>query len=121
MKPDTIKAIFTNLLFVIGVILTIIGFISGTSTVVKLAVFDTYPLDSWEETKCDQAPYLATPLEEEKRPSPVGQDLPRMRDECRSGLERERKVHLTEDIVTSISFIVAGLSLVYFFRKYILK
>lgn len=119
MKPDTIKAIFTNLLFVIGVILTIIGFISGTSTVVKLAVFDTYPLASWEETKCDQSPYVVTPLEGEK--SMVPADNPQMRDECKAGLERERKVKLTEDIVTSISFVVSGLSLIYFFRRYILK
>lgn len=57
VKGETIKAIFTNLLFLIGVILMIVGFIRGTSTTVKFLVFDKYPLNSYEETRCDYPQY----------------------------------------------------------------
>ena len=119
MKPETIKGIFTNLLFVIGVILMITGFIQGTRTVVKLAVFENYPLETWEETKCEQYPYVAAPVDSEKTtPAEVN---PRVKEDCKAQLATERKVKMTEDIVASISFLVSGATLVYFFRRFILK
>src|SRR3990167_7920317 len=51
MKTTIIKAIFTNLLFVIGVILMVIGFIRGTTTAVNSIVFEKYPLEQYEKTR----------------------------------------------------------------------
>lgn len=125
MKPETIKAIFTNLLFVIGVILLIIGFVQGTRTVVKLVVFNKYPLDTWEESKCDQPPYgglTPVPVTDMKFPQQTNQeDLNKAQQKCEADREYERKVKVTEDIVGSITFLISGIALVYFFRRFILK
>ena len=125
MKPETIKAIFTNLLFVIGVILLIVGFAQGTRTAVKLLTFDQYPLDSYEETKCDQPPYampVPAPLEGGKTAPVVDEGAARQtKADCVTQLTHQRKVRQTEDIVGAITMLVSGGALVYFFRRYILK
>lgn len=123
MKPETIKAIFTNLLFVIGVILLIVGFIQGTRTAVKLITFDKYPLDPYTETKCDQPPYAAMPIPVEGgKTAPATEAQTReTKQACTSELEHERKVKETEDIVGAITMLVSGGTLVFFFRKFILK
>ncbi len=126
MKPETIKAIFTNLLFVIGVILLIVGFIQGTRTAVKLLTFDQYPLESYEETKCSQPPYTGVepvpmPLENGKTAAIVNKGSESIKADCEMQLNHERKVRETEDIVGAITMLVSGGTLVFFFRKYILK
>ena len=121
MKPETIKAIFTNLLFVIGVILVIVGFIQGTRTLVNSLTFDQYPLDSWAETKCDQYPYVPAPADMPKTDLPAQPNAEQMRENCKTQLEYERKVKKTEDVVASISFMIAGGTLIFFFRRFILK
>lgn len=123
MKPETIKAIFTNLLFVIGVILLIVGFIQGTRTAVKLITFDKYPLDAYEESKCDQPPYLdmPQPVDAVKTVPVKGVTAEQSRIDCLAQIEHERKVKQTEDIVGAITMLVSGGTLVFFFRKYILK
>ena len=122
MKPETIKAIFTNLLFVIGVILLIVGFVQGTRTAVKLLTFDQYPLDSYEETKCDQPPYAVIPVEGGKT-APVTDDATarQTKADCVVQLNHQRKVRQTEDIVGALTMLVSGGTLIFFFRKYILK
>lgn len=123
MKTENIKAIFTNLLFVIGVILVIFGFVNGVSTATKSMVFDKYPINSYDETKCDMEYMVPT-----MAASPDGKTIPpqdskedkeaRMK-KCEDSLEMQRKVKQTEDIVSSITTFVAGGVLVYAFRKFI--
>ena len=121
MKTETIKATFTNLLFVVGVGLLIYGFISGSRTASRLLAFETYPLHQYEETQCD---YLVGP-----RPIPVegaesmatDQDMEKQKEKCEAALEQSRRVRKTEDIVTSLSTLIAGAVLVFSFRKFIFK
>jgi hypothetical protein len=122
MKPETIKAIFTNLLFVIGVILLIVGFVQGTRTAVKLITFNEYPLDSYEETKCDQPPYAVPAVVDGGKTAPIIDEATRQtKADCKLELNHERKVRETEDIVGAITMLVSGGTLIFFFRKYILK
>ena len=112
-----IKAIFTNLLFVIGVILMIVGFIRGASTVSKTLVFDNYPLNSYEENQCDHLA-IVRPVE------PVAEDIkqsPEDKAECESRLTYQRNVKQTEDVVGSISFFVSGLALTIAFKRFIFE
>jgi len=112
MKTETIRAIFTNILFVVGVVLSIIGFIQGALTVTRTVVFDKYPLQSFEESRCyyENRPELA----QSKTP-----DSTQKEKECLQQLDYERNVRQTEDIVRSLSFMASGFVLIYFFRRFI--
>ena len=68
VKGDTIKAIFTNLLFLIGVILIVVGFIRSTSTFVKFLVFNKYPLDTYMENSCEYPQYSKPVMENGTQP-----------------------------------------------------
>lgn len=121
MKTEKIKAIFTNLLFVIGIILVIVGFIRGTLTVTQIIVFDKYPINSYEETRCDQG---IVPVEESKRggtSAMTKQEIKEQKDKCINSIEQGRKVKMTEDIVTSITTLLSGSALIYFFKRFIFK
>ncbi len=120
MKPETIKAIFTNILFVVGVILLIIGFFQGTRTAVKLITFDKYPLDSWSETRCD-IPNVIYDTSIPEKDMVSKEDREKQKADCLKSLEYERSVRLTEDVVGSITLLVSGATLVFFFRKFILR
>lgn len=104
----TIKAVFTNLLFVTGVTLLVVGFARGASTVAKLAIFRQYPLPQYEERSCDY------PLNIE------GEIMPReSKEDCQDSLEISRKVKLTEDIVNSVTLFSSGVILVLTFRHFL--
>lgn len=110
MKSEAIKTIFTNLLFVIGVALVIVGASRGILTIVKLAVFDKYPLDYYTETSCAN------------RPVPVqdGEVMPKLEVNCTGLLDYERRLRLTDDIVNSTTMLLSGLILTLSFRRFIL-
>jgi hypothetical protein len=112
MKTETIKAIFTNLLFVIGVVLLIVGASRGVLTVARLAVFDEYPLDYYAESRCNITPAY---------PEDEGEVMPKTNTDCDDNLDYERKIKLTEDIVNSITLIISGATLVFAFKRFILK
>ncbi len=109
MKRETVKAIFTNLLFVIGVILVIVGASRGILTVVRLVVFDSYPLDYYAETRCTLLP---------ARPD-GGEVMPIIDGNCEESLEHERKIKLTDDIVNSVTMLLSGLALTLSFKRFI--
>lgn len=117
MKTDTVKAIFTNFLFVIGIILLIYGFVQGSLTAVRLLTFDKYPLNSYEESRCN-AEYFArgpqdTPLSAE--------EVAAQKADCLESVEHDRRVRKTEHLVTSITTLMAGAVLVFSFRRFIFK
>lgn len=111
---SVVKTIFVNLLFLIGVILIVIGFIGGTSTVVKLAVFDKYPLESYEETRCEIAARPVMP--EEAMPKDM-----QTSEKCLERLEDDRKLKLVEDVTNAVSFSVAGIFLAMMFKGFIFE
>jgi len=118
MKTQTIKAIFTNLLFVIGVILLVIGFIRGTSTAVKMVVFEKYPLQNHEETRCELGQTRAMPLEE--KPIEVDEATKEEnKEKCLNDLEHARKVKQVEDVTASISLLISGFVLTFIFKRFI--
>lgn len=130
MKTELIKATFTNLLFVIGVILIIVGFVRGTDTMVKSLVFDSYPLQTWEETRCEGEYMFPTPM----RPvetvqdgasissdsnQPDQQEIDRRIEKCEAALNRQRDTKQVSDIVGSFTMLVSGIVLVYVFKGFI--
>jgi len=132
MKVETVKAIFTNLLFVIGVILIIYGFIQGALTVVRLLSFDQYPLESYEETRCEQENYnYLTELKQstgsessavtltEKELAERKQEAIDRQSNCEASQAYARRVRQTEHIVTSITTLVSGTMLVWSFKRFI--
>ena len=120
VKGETIKAIFTNLLFLIGVILIVIGFIRSTSTVVKFIVFDKYPLNSYEESRCDfNNPNYPKPAVVEGESTPVDTRTDEQIEECKAALEQDRKLRMVEDVTTSISFLISGIAISAIFRRFI--
>ena len=115
MRTTTIKAIFTNLLFVIGVILMVIGFTNGVSTFVRTVMFDEYPLQRYEEIECEtKTVQRALSPEDVTAPVSVGDT-----QKCFDRLEQSRKVNQVEDITNSISFFVAGSVLAFAFKRFI--
>ena len=129
MKTETIKAIFMNLLFVIGVILTIIGFVRGSLTVTRMFVFEKYPLQSYEETRCDlEYMPMATQVTPAVTPEGKGEatlipeeELQSRREKCLASVERERETRKVEDFVTSLTILVSGVFLVLSFKRFIFK
>lgn len=123
MKTDTIKAIFTNLLFVIGVGLIIFGFIRGALTISRLVVFDKYPLQQYEEQRCEYEamPYIPVDGEKEGMVSGPQEDAQTRKEKCLESVEHQRDVRKIEDIVTAITTLVAGSVLVFTFRRFIFK
>lgn len=120
MKTDTIKAIFTNLLFVIGIVLLIFGFVRATLTITRSLVFDDYPLDSWEETRCQTEIFAQPALAEKTDSQPItDEDLEIRRLKCQDTLEHRRDVKQVEDIATSISTLVAGIAITLVFKRFI--
>lgn len=120
MKSETIKAIFTNLLFVIGVSLIIFGFTRGVLTLAQLIVFPKYPLNSYEETRCEITP-LAPELGGKTVAVTKPEEIKAQKEKCLESLEHQRKVKEVEDITASVSTLVAGAVLVFFFKRFILK
>jgi len=132
MKTDFVKAIFTNVLFVIGVILLIVGFTMGTNTAVKSIVFDEYPLDSWEETRCSEIEQFGGTMVE--RPVTQPGESPELSEEqlakeeaekeervekCIAAQAQQRQRKQVEDIVGAFTMLVAGTVLVFTFRGFI--
>jgi hypothetical protein len=121
MKPETIKAIFTNLLFVIGVILLIWGVAKAASTGARIISFDKYPLQGYEESRCEYVAGLSAPVMEKGIVAPSEADQQLQKKECLNSIEKQRALQKVDDIVQSIVLPFSGLTLVYFFRRYILK
>ena len=128
MKTELIKATFTNLLFVIGVVLIIIGFVRGTDTLVKTIVFDTYPLDTWEESRCEnEVMYQTTPAMVEAPVGTTSDDSMKQTQEkteermerCEASLNRQRDTKQVSDIVGSFTMLLSGVVLVYAFKGFI--
>lgn len=123
-KTAMIKVIFTNLLFVIGVILLVVGFVQATSTAAKLLLFDKYPLYTYEENRCDTMTIGPTKPAQQEGTTPAEpdpQETQRQKAKCLEQLEFDRKVKKTEDLVSSISFLVAGAALTVVFRRFIFE
>lgn len=119
MNTENIKAIFTNLLFVIGVALVIVGFVRGALTVTRMFVFEKYPLNYYDEARCDINMLPAKAVE----PATVdnGKSNEQSIKECKIALEHERRVRMVEDIVISVTTLISGVVLVYSFKKFIFR
>lgn len=112
MNIKAIKTIFTNALFVIGVIVTIIGFVNSTKTIANIVVFEKYPL-GYEETRCQDMAMV---------PKIEGQTTTQNEDQyqkCTIQLEETRKQRQVTDITTSFSTLISGLAVALIFRKFI--
>jgi len=121
MNTQKIKAIFTNLLFVIGVILVVVGFVRGVSTTIKTLMFEDYPLDSYEETRCElELSPRAVPDKINIDESLSKEEREEKRQVCLSGLKQARKVKQVEDITYSVSFLISGLALTMIFKRFIM-
>ena len=126
MKIESVKAIFTNLLFVIGIGLTIFGFIKGSLTASKVLSFDRYPLDQYQETRC-MYPVMPTepiPLKGEniQKQTPEQDDYYKKEAErCMNEQEQQRKIKKSDDIVVSATTLFSGLVLILVFSKFIFK
>jgi hypothetical protein len=111
MNIKTIKTIFTNTLFVIGVIVTIIGFVNSTRTIANIVVFEKYPL-GYEETRCqDMAMVPKIEIQQEQNEQQY--------QNCVAQLENTRKQRQVTDITTSFSTLISGLAVALIFRKFI--
>jgi len=121
MKPEIIKSIFTNLLFVIGVVLMVVGFIRGTATIANSIVFDQYPLDEWQETRCSidmnyQDPAL---LPSDTSPTETKGSFEQRKVECQQALDTTRRTKQVNDITYSFGFFVSGIALALCFKRFI--
>jgi len=121
MKPEIIKAIFTNLLFVIGVVLMVVGFIRGTSTLINSIVFDQYPLDEWQETRCTvdmsyQDPAL---LPVDSISTETKESFEQRKVVCQQAVDKTRKTKQVNDITYSFGFFVSGIALALSFKRFI--
>lgn len=121
VKADTIKAIFTNLLFLIGVILIVIGFIQSVSITAKLIVFESYPLNSYEENRCNNLTNTRPAPVLEKTATDSAQPTKEEIQQCKVDLEQDRKLRMVEDVTRAIGFLTSGIVISAIFRRFIFK
>lgn len=123
MNTDLIKATFTNLLFVIGVILLIVGFAQGTNTLVKSIAFEKYPLQSYEETRCEtEFMYPTYPVDinsDKEVQQPDDAQKEKRLQNCLTSVENQRTTKQVEDAVSSFTLFVSGSALVFIFKGFI--
>lgn len=125
MKVENLKVLFNNILFVIGVILLIIGFGTGTNVVLKSVMFDQYPLQVWDEGRCDD-PYMYGPVafdrasSEESNAQSEEQKAKQWREDCMASLGRQRTTKQVEDIATASTLLISGAILTIVFRRYLI-
>lgn len=120
MRVETIKAIFTNLLFVIGIVLLIVGSGVAVSTVVKLVVFDEYPLPFYEEQQCDLS-YLRPVVEKESGDVSSDEKLAEDKLNCEQRLTQSRKLRLVENVSQAVVLLVSGFLLTVSFKRFIFE
>lgn len=113
MNIKIIKTIFINALFVIGVIVTIIGFVNSTRTITNLIIFDKYPL-GYEETRCQDIA-MNLRFENQTDQSPTKQQ----EQQCLDQLENTRKQRAVTDLTNSFSTLISGLTVAIIFRRFI--
>lgn len=123
--PTAVKAIFTNVLFFLGVVLVIIGFVRGVNTLVKSIAFEQYPLAPYEETRCFYNGLEPRFVDSDSEPSAATESGSTQRDaekqECLEQLDQQRSITQVEDVTTSLSIFIAGAFLIFFFRRFILE
>lgn len=123
MKVESIKAIFTNLLFVLGVILTVIGFVRTSMFAVKVIAFDKYPLPEWEEARCVINP---GPLPKFDTQDPQTKEIEERRAveeeaRCKISQETRRSNKIVEDSVSGITTFIAGVVISLIFKGFIFE
>lgn len=123
MKATSIKALSMNIIFIIGIVLTVIGFVNGTTTVVRSLVFDEYPLNTYDEDRCSQAAYVPVPVEKrvDEITSPSGEEQAQMQQKCEEALAHSRKVKQVNDFTSSFSMLIAGLALTRIFKGFLFE
>jgi hypothetical protein len=110
--PKSIILVFGNLLFLIGVILLVVGFVRGLQTAAFSLFLDKYPLQSYEEN-CALA--YGRPIDNNYK-GPSDQELQDEKKDCESRIERSRKVKQIGDISGSIGLIISGVVLAILFN-----
>jgi len=119
MKIEVIKAIFTNVLFVIGVVVLMVGFIRGVMVGAKLLTFPEYPLNGYEETRCEmETSAIMMPIEGKTGTVVADKaEVEKRKETCRESLTRERGVRKVDDVTFALGAVVAGGVMVALFRK----
>lgn len=118
MNTKSIVTIFQNILFVIGVILTIIGTSLTVTLVAKLVIFDSYPLNEYEENRCQYQNYpTRSVIEPGQQATATPEEAEAERQECLDQVEVLRKVRLVEHVSQAAVTLIAGIVLVYVFRR----
>ena len=126
MHSDVVKVFFTNLLFVVGVVLLIVGFSIGANTLAKSLIFPQYPLKVWDETRCeyDMWPVEDVSSSQAQQLSPEALEYSNQQkkarlDSCQASIAQQRVTQQVEDSVTAITLLISGLLLTLFFKGFI--
>lgn len=117
MKIEVIKAIFTNVLFVIGVVVLMVGFIRGVMVGAKLVSFEKYPLNGYEETRCEMETSAILIPDKTAMVAADKESTEKRKVSCLESLERQRSVQKVDDITSAFGAITAGGLIAIVFRK----
>ena len=113
IKTKPIIALFLNLLFALGVIILIFGFINSLRFGAYTIVFDDYPLNQYEE----DCAYLRGPIEISPDGKPVNPEASeKLEQDCEQKITRRRQIKQVNDLTTSLGLLISGLFLIYLFN-----
>lgn len=105
-----IPIIYYYLLSAVGMVLIIIGLFNTFNYVTGVTIYEKYPLNYGNETRCD---YMPSVIKEENISQPT-------REDCLQGLEAERKKTQADDLKNAIAFTSIGIlvfSLHFYFAR----
>ena len=106
-KPDLFQQIYLYLFLSLGLITLSIGIFLLSQNLVKRAFLPKYPLQSFEETRCDSfalAPFDAR-LQTIDKKSP---DFKKQKNLCLTRIKQERKVKKTIELTNALTLIGLG-------------
>lgn len=117
ISTQTITTFFMNLLFAIGVILMIAGFVFGFKTLSYTLFLDEYPLEPYEQD-CWQysRPVMVDSPQLNQDATPPAQLSENPDPQCLSQITARRKVKQIENLTNSLGLFVAGIIVVLFFN-----
>src|SRR3989304_4054535 len=106
-KPDLFKQIYLYLFLTLGLITLSIGIFLLSQNLVKRFFLPKYPLQSFEETRCDffAPPPFDARLQTFNKESP---DFKKQKKTCITRLKQERKVRKTIDLFNALTLIGIG-------------
>jgi hypothetical protein len=122
MKETVVTAVTGNVLFAAGVVLLVVGTITGVMNLGKMLLLEEYPLDMWMDQMCTETiirDELSWRTTDSGDPITIDQDdIDRRVADCEQSSNKKRDAKKITDSLFSVSSLGVGAILFVVFRRH---